>query len=49
MLSLTHDVVHAERACPVLQQPRVHTGLMELMSTGDDPKMLGWNKTSRHL
>lgn len=41
MLVLTHDVVHAERAGAVLQQPRVNTVFMELVSTGDDPQKLG--------
>lgn len=33
----THDVVHAEGAGAVLQQPGVDTVFVELMSTGDDP------------
>lgn len=41
VLVLTHDVVHAERAGAVLQQPRVNTVFMELMSTGNDPQKLG--------
>lgn len=36
-LFLTHDVVHAEGAGAVLQQPGVDTVFVELMSTGDDP------------
>lgn len=40
MLVLTHDVVHAEGAGAVLQQPGVDTVLMKLMSAGDDPQML---------
>lgn len=35
-----HDVMHAEGAGAMLQQPGVHTVFMELMSTGDDSQML---------
>lgn len=41
MLVLTHDVVHAEGTGAVLQQPGVDAVFVELMSTGDDPQMLG--------
>lgn len=34
---VTHDVVHAERTGAMLQQPGVHTLLVEFMGTGDDP------------
>lgn len=40
MLVLTHDVVHAQWAGAVLQQPGVHTHSVELMSAGDDPQVL---------
>lgn len=32
--------MHAQRACAVLQEPRVHTLLMKFMSTGDNPQIL---------
>lgn len=40
LVVFTHNVVHAERAGPVLEKPGVHTLLVELMCTRDDPQVL---------
>lgn len=40
---LTHNVVHAQRAGAVLQQPGVDTVFMELVSARYDPQMLKFN------
>ena len=37
---LTHDVVHAQRAGAMLQEPGVHADLVELVGTRDDPQVL---------
>lgn len=49
MLVLTHDVVHAEGTGAVLQEPGVDAVFMELMSTGDDPQMLGRKSRERYI
>lgn len=33
----TYDVEHAEGTSPMLMQPGVHTGAVELMEAGNDP------------
>lgn len=47
MLFLTHDVVHAEGTGAVLYEPGVDAAFVELMSTGDDPQMLGLKRGQR--